>query len=220
MPTHTDLGQLYRESRQRIVELVGTLSPAEAATPVPACPGWNVHDVVAHMTATTEDALAGRLTGPPTDEWTAEQVERHRDDTIADLLGIWSELGPQFDEVISGFKVWPGVIDAVSHEHDIRGALSRPGDRDSAGVRESAEAVLGWFEPPVPIVVHLEDTTIGLGPSGGSPLELTTTRFEAIRFRMGRRSRAQLAAMEWKGDPSPVLDTLVVFGPARSDVVE
>jgi hypothetical protein len=37
---------------------------------------------------------------------------------------------------------------------------------------------------------------------------------------MGRRSRAQLLAMDWSGDPAPVLDHLAVFGPAAQDVME
>ena len=53
----------------------------------------------------------------------------------------------------------------------------------------------------------------------GTALELTTTWYEAFRWRVGRRSRNQLAALDWSGDPSPVLDHLVVFGPARADVI-
>jgi hypothetical protein len=51
-------------------------------------------------------------------------------------------------------------------------------------------------------------------------LTLRTTRFEAFRWRMGRRSREQLAALDWSGDPTPVLGHLVVFGPARTDIAE
>lgn len=51
-------------------------------------------------------------------------------------------------------------------------------------------------------------------------LGLATTRFEALRWRMGRRSRAQLAVLAWAGDPAPVLDHLVVFGPARHGIAE
>ena len=51
-------------------------------------------------------------------------------------------------------------------------------------------------------------------------LGLTTTRYEAFRWRMGRRSRGQLAALDWSGDPAPVLDHLVVFGPAGADIIE
>jgi hypothetical protein len=37
---------------------------------------------------------------------------------------------------------------------------------------------------------------------------------------MGRRSRAQLAALDWSGDPSPVLDHLTFFGPSAADIIE
>ena len=37
---------------------------------------------------------------------------------------------------------------------------------------------------------------------------------------MGRRSRAQLAGLDWSGDPAPVLDHLVVFGPSPLDIAE
>jgi hypothetical protein len=66
----------------------------------------------------------------------------------------------------------------------------------------------------------VEDAEFRLGPGIGPPLTLTTTRFEAFRWRMGRRSRDQLAVLGWSGDPAPVIDHLVVFGPAACDVVE
>ena len=69
--TSADLAGLYRETRERLVELVGSLDAAGLGVPVPACPGWSVADVVSHLAAVTEDALAGRLTGPPTDQETA-----------------------------------------------------------------------------------------------------------------------------------------------------
>jgi hypothetical protein len=68
--------------------------------------------------------------------------------------------------------------------------------------------------------VTVEDTQFRAGPDGEPVLELTTTWYEAFRWRMGRRSRSQLAALDWSGDPSPVLDHLVVFGPAPTDVIE
>ena len=65
-----------------------------------------------------------------------------------------------------------------------------------------------------------EDTQIQVGPDGAPVLGLTTTWYEAFRWRMGRRSRDQLAALDWSGDPAPVLDHLVIFCPARADVIE
>jgi hypothetical protein len=112
------------------------------------------------------------------------------------------------------------VIDVVSHEHDIRGGVGRPGDRDSDAVHSSARTLVRSLEPPAPVVVRVDGDEVRVGPEEGEPLVLTTTPFEALRFRMGRRSPAQMASMEWSGDPSAVLGHLVVFGPAGTDVIE
>jgi hypothetical protein len=112
------------------------------------------------------------------------------------------------------------VIDVASHEQDIRGAVGQPGARDCDAVRQCAGRLIGGLRPPVPMRVTVEDAQYRLSPEDGAELGLMTTRFEAFRWRMGRRSRAQLAALDWSGDASPVLDHLVVFGPAGSDIVE
>ncbi len=211
-----ELDVLYQESRQRITSL---LADADCSVPVPTCPGWTVHDVIAHLLGVADDALAGRLTGPPSEEQTAEEVARDRDVPTAALLEQWEPLAEGFAPLVAQFRVWPGVIDVVSHEHDIRGALGRPGDRDSDGVRVCAGAVLRGWQPPVAVRVAMDGSSVVAG-AGDPALGLETTPFELLRARMGRRSRAQLAALAWTGDPAPVLDHFVVFGPAASDVIE
>lgn len=220
VPTSADLAGLYRDTRERLVGLLGSLGPDELAAPVPACPGWSVHDVAAHLTAVADDALAGRLTGPPSEEQTAEQVARFRGVPIDRMLETWTGLAPRFEEMVAAFEVWPAVFDVASHEHDIRGALGRPGARDTEVVRVGAERLIGWLQPPVPMIVRVEDAEFRVGPDGGEVLALDTTRFEALRWRLGRRSRTQLAALGWSADPSPVLDHLAVFGPSPEDIHE
>jgi len=232
-----DLARLYRDTRERLTALVAGLDEAALATPVPACPGWLVQDVVAHLAAVVEDALAGRLTGPPSEAETAVQVARYKGRPMTRTLAEWTAEAPQFEEIISAFDVPPAVIDVASHEQDIRGALGQPGARDTDAVRRLGGWLLERLRTPVPVRVTVEDAEFQAGPSGDgwaaaepSPgagrgraepvLGLTTTRFEAFRWRMGRRSRDQLAALDWSGDPAPVLDHLVVFGPARSDIIE
>jgi uncharacterized protein (TIGR03083 family) len=202
------------------VALVTQLDGQQVEAPVPACPGWHVRDVVAHLTAVSEDVLEGRLIGPPSDEQTAAQVARFRDRPLSEVLARWDELGPQFGEAIDGFDVWPAVLDVAAHEHDIRGAVGEPGARDSEVVRLGADRLLTWMQSPVALRLTVEDETYDLGPEGQEPIVLRTGRFEAFRWRMGRRSRAQLANLDWVGDPSPVLDHLVVFGPAPVDIDE
>ncbi len=221
----TDLAALYRDTRERLTDLVAGLDAAALGARVPACPGWTVRDVVAHLTAITEDSLAGRLTGLPTDEITAAQVERLADVPVPGLLERWSACGPPFEQAIAAFRVWPAVIDAATHEQDIRGAVGQPGARESAVIRQCADSLLSRLRLPVPTLIRTEDGEYLAGPDGDADpgtaqLRLSTTRFEAFRWRMGRRSRAQLAALNWSGDPSAVLDSLAIFGPAPADIVE
>lgn len=211
---------MYRETRERVLSLVSEFDTTALGALVPACPAWSVQDVVAHLTATAQDAVAGRLSGPPTEEETAAQVARFAGCDIAHILAAWTEAAPRFETAIGTFGILPALIDITSHEHDIRGAVGRPGARDSEAVRYCAERLLSGLRSPAPLRVVVEDAEFRVGPDDGAELILTTSRFEALRWRMGRRSRAQLAALDWSSDPTQVLDHLVVFGPATSDVIE
>ena len=160
---------------------------------------------------------------------------------MTQTLAGWTAGAPRFEEAIGAFNVPQAVIDVASHEQDIRGALGQPGARDTEAIWQMGGWLLRGLRTPVPLRVTVEDAEFLVGPirggraaaepspgagrkKGGAgkeePLGLTTTRFEAFRWRMGRRSRDQLAALDWSGDPAPVLDHLVVFGPARTAVVE
>lgn len=213
---------LYRETRRRLSELVLSRPDAEFE-PVRATPGWSVHDVIAHLTGVAEDLHNG---SPPRDgaldEWTASHVERGRDTSTATLLDTWARHGPTVDRLLEQTPMWPLVIDVASHEHDIRAALDDTAARDSEVVTACSRALLRSLEVPRPLVVRTEDQRFTVGPedSGTGVVTLTTTAFEAFRWRMGRRSRGQLAAMDWDGDPVPLLDHLCVFGPAEIDLVE
>jgi uncharacterized protein (TIGR03083 family) len=220
MQAEPSLSSLYRATRQRVTSLVADLDPAGLSTPVPACPGWTVRDVVAHLTGVVEDALAGRLNGPPTDEVTGAQVERWRQRGLDDLLATWEKLAPDFETGVDAIRSRPAVIDAATHEQDIRGALGQPGARDSEVVLIGSRWLVEGLEPPVALTVVVDGDEIRVGPEGGGPLTVRTDHFDAFRWRMGRRSRSQLAALDWSGDPAPVLDHLTVFGPSATDIRE
>jgi uncharacterized protein (TIGR03083 family) len=215
-----DLGDIDRDARLRLTELVGTMEGDPATVRVAACPGWSVHDVLAHLLAVAEDVQAGKLTGPPTDEQSAEQVARRRGTSTAALLEEWGEMGPGFEEVLRAVRVWPGALDVLAHEQDVRAAIGQPGARDTEGIRLGAEWFIGNLNPPVPMLVRLEDGQWRVGPGGPDPLVLDTDSFEFFRVVLGRRSKAQLRALRWTGDPAPVIDSLAVFGPAEVDIIE
>ncbi len=198
-----DLSWLYRDTRERLILLLSELDGAALATRVPACPAWSVREVVAHLTAVSQDVLAGRLTRIPAERETAAQVARFKDHDLAGILAAWDEVAPQFERLVGTIGAWPAVIDIASHEHDIRGAAGRPGARDAEVVWQSAGWLLTRLRPPVPLRVVVEDAEFRAGPDNGTELRLTTSRFEAFRWRMGRRSRAQLAGLDWSGDRPP-----------------
>ncbi len=222
-----ELAGLYRATRQRLVALAEGLDRGALAAPVPACPGWVVRDVLAHLCAIAEDTLDGRLTGVPSDADTAAQVAARADASIPVILARWSRAAPRFEPIIAERRIWPAVIDLASHEQDIRGAIGLPGAQDSEIVQRCSAQMLSRLSVPVPLRVRTEDGEVLAGPdpdpAAGDPdqmLTLSTTLYEAFRWRMGRRSRNQMARLAWSGDPAPVLDHLAVFGPSATDIIE
>lgn len=204
----------------RITGLLTDAPPAIWQRQVPACPGWSVRDVVSHMAAVAQDWTDGRLSGAPTDEETAEHVARFRSRDEAEILGTWSEATSRLRELAATAGLEPPLGDIACHEHDIRSAIGRPGARDAESVRWTADRLLTLLHPPLPLRIVVEDGEYRSGPVDGTEIRLHTSLFEALRWRTGRRSRAQLAAMNWSSDPTPVLDHLCLFGPATADVVE
>src|ERR1700733_11542889 len=172
------LSRLYRDARGRVISLVTELDDAGLGAPVPACPAWSVRDVVSHLAAVAEDVMEGRLTGPPSDEQTAEQVARFRDWDLPGVLTRWEELAPSFEEMIDGLTVWPAVLDVASHEQDIRGAVGEAGARDTDVVRMGADRLLMWLEPCIPLRIEVEDAVIEVGGDGNGAVVLRTDRFE------------------------------------------
>ena len=217
-----DLGSLYRDIRLRVSELVAGLDAETLAAFAPACPEWAVRDVLAHVVAIAEDAVSGRLAGLPDDEFTAGQVARMGPVPVPELLDRWSAAGPAFEQGIAAMGIWPAVVDAATHEQDIRGAVGAPGARQCAAITLGIGRLLNGLDLPVPVQIVTEDSSYLVGPgTDAEPLVLTTTRFEAFRWRMGRRSPDQLAAMAWSAPPpAAVLKALPMFGPSIADVHE
>ena len=125
-----DVGVRYRSARLRLGETLATLDARQWDLAVDACPGWRVRDVLAHLVGVIEDAMAGRLTGPPPPAQTREQVDRHRHQEPAALLDEWNALGAGFEDALSSLGIWPAFMDVLSHEHDIRAALGDRSYRD------------------------------------------------------------------------------------------
>ena len=175
----------YTSLRSRVVDLV-RVQPAEAADrPVPHCPAWTVGDLLAHMVGAPEDILAGRLDGVATDAWTQAQVDRHRGRSLDELADAWVSTAQEFDAVLPMIPAPVNsqlVLDATTHEHDLRHALGVPGARDDLAVA----VALGW-------VLHTAEEA-----SPGLAAQLVSSGidgFDLLRACSGRRSSEQIATL-------------------------
>jgi uncharacterized protein (TIGR03083 family) len=216
-----DTARHYQNAHQRIVELVRPLSDEQLATPVPAAPGWDVHDVLAHVAAIPTDALAGRLTGIPTDEFTSEQVRRRRAATVDELIEEWrGNVGKMLELTHAGLVPPNLAVDAVSHEQDIRGALGVASVPDRDAVRFSLDLFAGLVctrvgrAGGVSLRIAATDTDfVAESGEGSPPVTLRASEFELFRTFSGRRGRRAVLDMAWDGDATPLLPYLNIFGP-------
>lgn len=213
----------YLQAQRSFAELAGSLRDDEWATPVPCTPGWTARDVLSHVSGIPDDALAGRLDGVATEPWTASQVERNRAAGVAELLARWEEQSPAFAEAVASMGEIRPPIDCHSHEHDVRHALGRPGNRDSAIVHAAVASGMAGFGRQ--LVVELDDgQTLRAGGSTGPRVTLTgVSEFEVFRSRLGRRSAEQVRDYHWSGPDDLVAAVLAdwfVFGPSDDDIVE
>ena len=219
-----DTAALYAGTRGRITELVRSLSPDKLDATVPAAPQWRVRDVVAHLSGVIADILAGNLAGVASDPWTAAQVEARRDKSVDEILDEWSANAPQVEAMVNDFGSAgvQMVADAVTHEHDIRGAVGQAGERDSDAVDAALQWMVNGLGERITVGLRLEagDQEWVVGPGEPAASVVAPDEFELMRALIGRRSMGQVTAWKWEGDPSPYLDTFGPWGLSADPLVE
>jgi uncharacterized protein (TIGR03083 family) len=156
-----DIGDAYLEVQARLIEAVEDPN-ADLLAPVAACPGWNVHDVLAHHVGVVVDAATedlgefGKLSFGILEQWrdsevqrmrdalTARQVDERRHRDVSTLVTEWRTATTDLLPLLRGETPVPvtlppfiGVIlvnDLVVHETDIRAALGLPRAAASAAL--------------------------------------------------------------------------------------
>ena len=199
----------YGAARQRIAGLLA--DGVDSTTRIPACPDWDVADLCAHLAGVCSDLAAGRPPQGDTQAWVDAQVADRRGRAVSSLLDEWHEASPAFETLMSQRGGLAGlVLDAVAHEHDLRGALGRPGARDAAGVavsmsfeRHLLHKDLTSKRLPAVLVRSADgEWTAGDG-APGLTLDLSDRAhgtWELFRVLGSRRSERQVAAYPWQGD--------------------
>lgn len=172
----------YSDLRARVTGLMRSIYSEQAKLVVPHCPQWTVKDCFAHMIGVPEDVINGQMDGVTSDAWTDRQVQRHKQDSVHDMLAIWDTNAPIFAKILPKIPqpaLSQFMFDQTTHEHDLRAALGEPGARDSMAV-----AVAEGF---------LRNS---LSKNGDQAIASMATHelhgFEFLRSLSGRRSRTQI----------------------------
>ncbi len=217
----------YAAGRERIGRLLADATDADAATRVPACPAWTVRDVLAHVTGLAAALSSGQMPGPDQQAWLDGLVDERRDRTVAQLLDEWAATGPGIAAFFERMGGGGGqlVYDVVAHEHDVRHALGRPGERNSTGVGACATAMSNILArdlaahglPGVTLTSGGRTWNVG---EGLPELAVALDPFELIRVFGARRSESQMRALPWQGDLDRYLPGLVHSPLPVDDLVE
>jgi uncharacterized protein (TIGR03083 family) len=143
-----EIQAIYAAQQEQFLSLV--LDHGDrSATRVPACPDWEVRDVVAHVAGLASDAATGGLpemdlleqwrddvVATARDAMTAEQVRRSDDRAIQEIASDWKELLGTLAPMLRGTFPFPDpapfglsailVTDLAVHDQDVRGPSARP----------------------------------------------------------------------------------------------
>lgn len=225
----SDAATAYRLIYGRVDALVrGRAEGAELT--VPACPTWTIRQTVAHLAGVAHDIVSLNMAQKAADSWTRAQVDRLDRHSLDDLLDLW---GQMIDPVTTTLALAPQasagqlVFDTLTHEHDIRGALSEPGSRTGDLAFEVAIGFVATMGDqfirqaglPTLRLVTPTNGAVQLGDPHAErdQLALRISDFEALRAFGGRRSVRQLLALPWHGDPAGLLPAFTDLLPAFSN---
>ena len=207
-----DQAAVNRGVRVRVAALVCELPEETLDVVAPATPEWRVRDVVAHLAGGTADIVSGNLAEVASDKWTGTQVDARRDVPIDEVLDEWARCSAIVEPMIARFDPLMRAMlltDAVTHEHDLRGALGVPGDRESDAIGYAFRGVSGGIgaqRGDIGALRILHDAGVSVVGAGEPTATVQTTRFEIVRASVGRRSttrsrrgtgRATLARRAW-----------------------
>ena len=120
------------------------------------------------------------------------------------------------------------TFDATTHEQDLRGALGAPGGRESDSLAIAYDWAVDRLGERLDAAGNAPmrfETESGTRVAGTGDADATTTlrssRFDVLRSMSGRRSVAQVEALDWNTAPRPA-DLLLAdfFVPSSVDLLE
>jgi uncharacterized protein (TIGR03083 family) len=207
----------YRTTRERLSELVRSLGDEELRRTVPACPAWDVHDVIAHMSGVQELLTAGEHPTGDTQDWIDAIVAARRDVPVGELLDRWADCERGTSALIDG-GVEVLIVDVVSHEHDIRNAVGLPGARQVPEVPAAVEVMLANLSGLIDgagLGALAVDAGTARWTSHDVPIGCTleVDPWEALRIIVSRRTDEEMRALPVTGEIEPYIRLLDARSP-------
>jgi uncharacterized protein (TIGR03083 family) len=228
----------YDDARRRVRSLVQDLDDAALATAVPACPGWTVRDLVAHLAGVAEDAVRGEFfpgaleawrdpaLAAERERWTAGHVAGRSGSAASELMRGLDDNGGRLVTMLRrdpggavdapGWLTGAPVGDIAVHLLDLHEALGVEPDDAAPSTRFGFAAYRTWLhlrivERGLP-ALRLSDGGRHWVAGDGSPAAtVTAPRRELFRAISGRRSAARIRAYAWDGDPAPYLPVIAPY---------
>jgi uncharacterized protein (TIGR03083 family) len=191
----------YRTVIRNVAELVAG-HPDSDSLPVPSCPEWTVRDLVGHLVGICAFAIRRSQSG-----WV--DVGRSSDRLgVVDLVDEWARMGEQLErqlEARAGRRGSIMVMDAFTHELDLRYALGAPLPADHPAFSRAFEVLLNGFSaevaahnlPAVLVAVDGREWQAGIGEPVAT---LSGDRYDIYRSLAGRRTEEQIARLGWSRD--------------------
>jgi len=179
----------YIALRARVIDLLRSTPESSGNIVVPCTPAWTIRQLVAHLVGVPEDILAGRMEGVTSDAWTQAQVERFGLLTLSELADLFETTAPKIDAILHNIPqpiISQFVMDAVTHEQDMRSALGVPGGRDSKAVEVGVGFFLNLIEVSDPPLFDVLTTT-------------SASSWDVLRSLTGRRTVEQMNALGLDG---------------------
>ena len=218
----------YREARERVIELMTSLSDEELTREAPACPGWQTRDLLAHLVGICTDTKVGNIEGAGSDEYTSRQVDERKNRSIDEIVAEWNEHAPAFEKMLDDIHpaISGGIIgDLVTHEQDARGAVNKVGGRAGLAFDLALDSHVRFFGrrikeaklPTLEVTAGGRSWVAGKEEVSGS---LEANAFELLRGLTGRRTHNQVRSFSWSVDPGPYLPVFSMYGLPGSDLHE
>ncbi|WP_040492159.1 maleylpyruvate isomerase family mycothiol-dependent enzyme [Ilumatobacter nonamiensis] len=225
-PSGDRLAEEYRASRLRTTAILDGISADDEQRIVPTCPDWRVRDLLSHVNGLADDLSAGRNPAGDTQAWVDQQVADRAETTVAEQLEQWSTSGEAFEGTLRKVpQLGLLVIDLISHEHDIAGALGVQSDRSSSGIEMVMSSKTSTVEKDL-VAAGLNAIRVVGGDNsweygqGDVELEVRGDLWEMFRLTGGRRSMAQLLACDHDGDIERYAPGLVHNPLPITDIIE